>query len=216
MTEQDVGTYLKREFAADAVIVVGSRADNVARDGSDWDCYVLIDDGTGPTVPRPEPRELEGAQLDIGVVHLPIGEADVLRVFGPNLQQAKVLFDTPANSARRIVDCAAVIYAAGKRLTDYEKAQRAHQMARNISTMRARSDQPGPFFEAMTFVFYISHRFWYEVLHGRYSQSVHRAMDEIQTRDPDFHARLMTLTSSESIDAKIAAAEYLHMRLFGG
>jgi len=81
--------------------------------------------------------------------------------------------------------------------------------------MIGRRDQPGAFFEALTFVFYVSHRYWYEIIHHRYSQSVHRAMVEIQTEDPDFYANLIVLTSSESIDAKISAAQRLYTRLFG-
>ena len=206
---------MRREFAADAAILVGSRVDGVARPHSDWDCYVLLDDGSGPRGPRPEPRELQGARLDVGVVYLPVRTDDVLGIFGPNLQQARVLFDTSIGSANRIIESATATYAKGKYLSDCEQAVRAHQMARNISTMIGRRDQPGAFFEALTFVFYVSHRYWYEIIHHRYSQSVHRAMVEIQTEDPDFYANLIVLTSSESIDAKISAAQRLYTRLFG-
>jgi hypothetical protein len=214
-TEEDIADYLKGELAADAAILVGSRADGVARHDSDWDIYVLVDDRSGPRGPRPEPRLLQGARLDVGVVHLPIGPEDVLTTFGPNLQQARILFDTTGGAAHRIIEWATSTYAKGRHLSKGEKGVKAHQVARSIATMISRQDQPGPFFEAASFVFYVSHRYWYEVIHHRYSQSVHRAMVEIQERDPEFHTNLIVLASPESVDAKITAAQYLYERLFG-
>jgi len=213
--ERDIARYLRDELAADAAIIVGSRADGTARPGSDWDCYVLIDDGSGPRGPRAEPRTLGGASLDIGVAHLPVAKGDVLAIFGPNLEPARVLFDTKDGAAARLVETAAAVYAAGKHLTQAEISTRAHQLRRNIETMQARQDDPGPFFEALTFVFYVSHRHWYEVLHGRFSKSVHRAMPQIEREDPDFHQSLVVLTSAEPASAKLRAARDLYRRLFG-
>ena len=213
-TEQEVAEYLKRDFNADAAILVGSRADGAARLHSDWDCYVLVDDGAGPRGPIPEPRELNGARLDVGIVHLPIGTDEIVGVFGPNLQQARVLFDTPT-AALQIINSARAIYATGRHLSDAEKHVRAHQMARNIPTMIERQDQPGASFEALAFVFYVSHRYWYEVIHRRYSQSVHRAMPEIQAEDPDFYADLILLTAFAPVATRIRSAQRLYSRLFG-
>ncbi len=89
-------------------------------------------------------------------------------------------------------------------------------MSRNLARMKARSDEPGPFFEALTYVFYISHRYWYEVLHDRWSVSVHRAMPEIAERDPQFHRHLQTLIDGPEPDARISAAEAIFDALFAG
>jgi len=214
-TERQVVEHLRQTLRADAAILVGSRADGTAREQSDWDCYALIDDGTGPRGPSPAPAIIDGARIDAGVVHLPVASTDVLRIFGPNLQDARVLFDTDARAAQAIVDAAASIYAHGRKLTGAERTMRAEQMARNIATMVSRGDEPGPFFEALTFIFYTAHRNWYEVLHDSFSKSVHRAMPEIAAQDPAFHTELLALASSMPKERKLSAARALYARLFG-
>jgi hypothetical protein len=88
-------------------------------------------------------------------------------------------------------------------------------MERNLARMRARSDQLGAFFEALTFFFYLAHRSWFEVLHDRWSQSVHRALPEIERSDPEFHGLLETLAGDAPRDARIEAAAALFAILFG-
>ena len=89
-------------------------------------------------------------------------------------------------------------------------------MSRTLARMKTRSDEPGPFFEALTYVFYISHRYWYEVLHDRWSVSVHRAMPEIAERDPQFHRHLQTLIDGPAPEARIRSAEAIFDALFYG
>src|SRR5262245_22812793 len=153
-TEQRVISYLRDTVSADAAILVGSRAHGSARPESDWDCYALLDDGLGSRGPTLAPARVDGAQLDVGIVHLPIASVDVLRIFGPNLQSARVLFDTTQRAAAAVLVEAAAIYAKGRHIGEAERAVRAHQMSRNIATMVGRRDESGPFFEALSFVFY--------------------------------------------------------------
>jgi hypothetical protein len=79
--------------------------------------------------------------------------------------------------------------------------------------MRGRADQAGPFFESLTSFFYRAHRSWYEVLHDRWSRSVHRAMPEIEAVDPVFHAQLLVLIDGPSAAARVAAAEQIFAML---
>src|SRR5262245_26918481 len=115
MDERRLVEHLVARHAAAAVIVVGSRADGRARPGSDWDLYVLRPGGAGAAVP--EPDLFEGERLDVGVLGLPIADEAVLARFGPNLQQARVLLDTPDGAAARIVAVAQAAYARGRGLT---------------------------------------------------------------------------------------------------
>jgi hypothetical protein len=213
-TEAQIVDLLKRDFAADAAIVVGSRADGLAHDASDWDIYVLIDDGTGPRGPLPAPRRFDGIELDIGIVHLPVPEASILRVFGPNLQQARVLFDASEGQAGAVVHAAGRLYAQGCRLEPGEIEERRRRFARNLAAMKGRKDDAGAFFEAVAYAFYSAHRLWYE-LKGEFSQSVHRAMKQIADVDPCFYSDLLVLASSAHADLSIAAAERIQRALFG-
>ncbi|MEE9253936.1 MAG: nucleotidyltransferase domain-containing protein, partial [Pseudomonadales bacterium] len=187
---------MKTEFEPTSIVLVGSRADGVARPESDWDIYVLIDDGNGPSAPTPTPRKFDGQTLDVALTSLSIPLSRVVDVFGPNLQQSRILMDDLNETAKALVTAAHTAYAKGRKLAPSEISQRVAQMRRNIETMETRRDEVGPFFEALAFVFYIAHRWWYEVTHDRWSQSVHRAMPEIAREDPEFHANLVTLASN--------------------
>ena len=212
--EQRIVDYLRDQYEPEGIILVGSRADGVARDGSDWDLYVLQNDSKGPTAPVSSPHVFGDQSLDVALTSLPIPEDRIIQVFGPNLQQARILYDT-SDTAASIVAAAHRIYQQPRQLTADEIVRRRAQMRRNIETMEARSDEVGPFFESLTFLFYIAHRWWYEVKHARWSQSVHRAMPEIEKEDPEFYADLMTLASDADSKSKIAASRRIEFSLFG-
>ena len=215
VSEREIVSHLVARHRPAAIVLVGSRADGAARPGSDWDLYVLLppDRGAAPGV-TPAPESLGGESLDVGLVGLPIPDGRILPLFGPNLQQARVLLDDEQRSAESLVRRAARLYAAGRGLSPAQRTSREHELARNLARMRARADQPGAFFEAVTFVFYLAHRAWYEVLHDRWSVSVHRALPEIARADPEFHECLVTLMDSREPSARIAAAEAIFARLF--
>ncbi len=216
-SEREVLDHLVAKHDPQAVILVGSRVDDRARPGSDWDLYVVL--GAHPAGikgPVPAPDTLDGDALDVGIVHLPLEATDVGVVFGPNLQQAKILLDNASGDADRICAHARRLYAAGRGLTKLEIAERKHEMERNLARMKSRSDEPGPFFEALTYLFYTAHRYWYEVLHDRWSVSVHRAMPEIAREDPHFHRHLQALIDGPRPESRIRAAEAIYNVLFHG
>ncbi|MGH7292909.1 MAG: nucleotidyltransferase domain-containing protein, partial [Myxococcota bacterium] len=172
-SEREIVEFLIARHDPAAIILVGSRADGLARPGCDWDLYVLV----RPTETRvdrvvPAPAVFADEQLDIGLVQLPIADEKLLALFGPNLQQARVLLDDDRQVAATLCERALQLYARGRGLTDTELDLREHELARNLARMRARSDQPGAFFEAALYFFHHAHRSWFEVLHDRWSLSV--------------------------------------------
>ncbi len=216
-SERDVIDHLVAKHDPEAIILVGSRSDGQARAGSDWDLYILLPpDSSGIRGPVPAPDVLGGDLLDAALVRLPIDESQIGTIFGPNLQHAKILLDNKNADAAAICDYARGLYNAGRGLSPQEIEGRRHEMSRNLARMKTRSDEPGPFFEALTYVFYISHRYWYEVLHDRWSVSVHRAMPEIAERDPQFHRHLQTLIESPDPQERIRAADLIFDALFVG
>ncbi len=212
--------HLVAKHDPEGIILVGSRSDGQARAGSDWDLYILLppnsSDSSDSRGPVPVPDILGGDLLDAALVRLPIDENQIGTIFGPNLQHAKILLDNKHGDAASICDYARGLYKAGRCLSLREIERRRHEMSRNLARMKTRSDEPGPFFEALTYVFYISHRYWYEVLHGRWSVSVHRAMPEIAERDPQFYRHLQILIDGPAPDARISAAEAIFDTLFSG
>jgi hypothetical protein len=215
-SERDIVVFLRERHHPAAIIVVGSRADGLARPGCDWDLYLLLDGRRpNPAAPVPAPSVFEGELLDVGLVQLPIPEDRILAVFGPNLQQARILLDDADGVAARLCQQAKQLYARGRKLSEAERSQRRHEMARNLGRMRARSDQLGAFFEALTYFFYLAHRSWFEVLHDRWSLSVHRALPEIERSDPEFHRLLETLAGDAPRDVRIDAAAAILAILFG-
>ena len=214
LDERRLVAHLVARHAAAGVILVGSRADGVGRPGSDWDVYALRASGPANAV-VPAPERFEGELLDVGMVALPVADEAVLAIFGPNLQQARVLLDTADGAAARIVAVARAAYARGRGLSVREKRLRRHELARNVSRMRARIAEPGAFFEAASFVFYVAHRAWFEVRHDRWSQSVHRALPEIRARDPEFHRWLEQLWGCGEPASRLVAAEAILAHLFG-
>ncbi len=215
LSEVRIVAHLVAEHGAAAIILVGSRADGQGRPGSDWDVYVLRDAAGPAHAVVPAPEELEGELLDVGLVALPVADEAILAIFGPTLQQARVLLDTADGAAARIVAVAQAAYGRGRGLSAREKRLRRHELARNVARMRARVDQPGAFFEAASFVFYLAHRTWFEVRHDRWSQSVHRALPEIRERDPEFHRWLEQLWSAGDPEGCLVAAEAILAHLFG-
>jgi hypothetical protein len=212
-SERQVVDHIVAKHDPEAVILVGSRADGRARRGSDWDLYVLLPpDASVLRGVVPAPDALDGELLDVALVRLPID--DVGGVFGPNLQQARVLKDNASGDAARLCADATALYARGRRLRPEEIERRRHELARNIARMEARSDEAGPFFEALAYVFYAAHRSWYEVLRDRWSVSVHRAMPEIAREDPAFHDLLVALVEGPSAAARIDAARRIFRALF--
>ena len=126
-----------------------------------------------------------------------------------------MLLDTPDGAAARIVAVAQAAYARGRGLGARETRLRRHVLLRNVARMRARSDDPGAFLEAVGSVFHLAHRRWYEVLHDRWSQSVHRALPEIRAKDPEFYRWLETLSGPAAPEARVVAAEAILSHLFG-
>ncbi len=217
LSEAELLAHLRRRFDPEAVILVGSRADGCERPGSDWDLYLLLRGAPAPAgAVIAAPERLRGELLDIGLVRLPVPADAVIELFGPNLQQARVLLEDTAGSAATICRVAGERYGRGRGLAPAEIRRREQELLRNLARMRARAAEPGPFFEALAFFFYAAHRAWYEVLHDRWSQSVHRAMPEIQANDPGFHTDLIALIEEPAPAARIAAAERLLAALFGG
>jgi hypothetical protein len=211
--EARIALHLRERHGAQAILLVGSRADGRARPGSDWDLYVLVADGPGgPQGPIPRPERFEGEWLDVGVVRLPVAAEAILGVFGPNLQEARVVHDSDG-VAQRLLEAARCRYALGPQLSEEERRQRRHAIARTLARMRARRDDPGAFFESVAWLFYVAHRWWYELLHARFSVSVHRALPEIERADPKFHASLMALVGGTTA-ARIEAAEEIERALF--
>jgi hypothetical protein len=216
-SEDDIVRHLISKHRPQAIIAVGSRADGLARPGSDWDLYLLLSpDPSAPRGPIPAPDSLDGELLDVALVRLPIAESEIAFLFGANLRNARILVDNERADAARLCEGAAALYARGRRLPPAEIERRRHELARNIARMQARADEPGPFFEAVAYVFYVAHRCWYEVLRDEWSFSVHRAMPEIERRDPAFHRRLVTLASSASPAERIDAADAIFRQLFAG
>jgi hypothetical protein len=214
-SERDVVAYLVEEHRPEAILLVGSRADGTARAGSDWDLYVLLPPAPAAARgPVPAPAALDGALLDVGLVRLPVAESEVLAVFGPNLQQSRVLLDNGEGVAARLCEAARARYAAGRGLSRSERDRRRHEMKRNLARMRARSEEAGPFFEALTYFFYTAHRNWFEVLHDRWSLSVHRAMPEIRERDPVFYRQLESLIGERDVERRLGAAAAICAALF--
>jgi hypothetical protein len=207
--------HLRERHRARAIVLVGSRADGAARPGSDWDLYVLVEGEPGPPGPVPKPECFEGEWLDVGIVRLPVAPDAILPVFGPNLQEARVLLDSEDGVGSALVAEARRRYALGLRLSDAEVGVRRHALARTLARMRARRDEPGPFFESVAWLFYVAHRWWYELARGRFSVSVHRALPEIARADPEFHAALLALVHGATPEARIAAAETIERALFG-
>jgi hypothetical protein len=121
-SEREIVAFLRERHRPAAIVVVGSRADGLARPGCDWDLYLLLE-----------------------------GRPDLV---------------APAGSPKRSGASAA-------------------------------------------------HRSWFEVLHDRWSQSVHRALPEIERSDPEFHGLLETLAGDAPRDARIEAAAALFAILFG-
>ena len=214
-SEDEITRYLIEKHDPKAIILVGSRVDGFSRPGSDWDLYVLISDPVAQSrrvVPAPD--SLDGELLDVGLVLLPVGDDEIAAIFGPNLQQARVLIDDSAGVAAHLCSSARSLYEKGRGLSQEELHRRKSEMSRNLARMRARADEPGPFFEALTYFFYIAHRWWFEVLHNRWSQSVHRAMPEIREQDPDFYRHLETLIDERDPQSRVGAAEEILARLF--
>lgn len=215
-SEQEIVRHLVSRYHPEAIIAVGSRADGRARPGSDWDLYLLLaPDPSAPRGPIAAPDSFDAELLDVALVRLPIAESEIGLLFGPNLRNARILTDNARSDAARICESAAALYARGRRLSPEEIERRRHEMARNVARMKARADEPGPFFEALRYVFYIAHRSWYEVLRDEWSLSVHRAMAEIEQRDPTFHRPLLTLALSSRPAERIEAADEIFRRLFG-
>jgi hypothetical protein len=213
--EARIVAHLRERHRARAILLVGSRADGVARPGSDWDLYVLVAGEPGPQGPLPQPERFEGEWLDVGIVRLPVAPDAILPVFGPNLQEARVLLESEDGVGSALLAEARRRYALGPGLSEAERGLRRHALARTLARMRARRDEPGPFFESVAWLFFVAHRWWYEVARGRFSVSVHRALPEIAREDPEFHGALMALVHAATPEARIAAAETIERALFG-
>ncbi|HXZ84037.1 MAG TPA: hypothetical protein VEI82_00990 [Myxococcota bacterium] len=54
------------------------------------------------------------------------------------------------------------------------------------------------------------------MLHDRWSQSVHRALPEIERADPAFHRQLEALTGDSRAQARVEAARAILETLFPG
>lgn len=210
--EEKLVAYLEEKYRPSAIILHGSRAIGRERARSDWDFVILCD-------PVPDPPDFRAIvqEQNIEVMSLGTALADeaIVAETGTALQHARVVLDTDDRGAR-VMETARVHFAKGFAWPAGWPEGPNLFMASRIDGMRDHIDEPEIFLKHLGTFYARALNFWFQILHGEFSQPVYLALEIIAKRDPAYLSHLCMLASPDTTSReKISHAEALQGRIFG-
>lgn len=208
--EKDLTDYILRTFHPDVIILHGSRANNMARERSDWDVILLYSSDAPCASHRFMFNE---ANIELFVVPHFSPENPIRDVFGTKLQHARVLHDSN-DTGLSLLTRARDEYKAGFTWPDTWPQGAQLWMRSKIDGMMDYQDEPLIFMNHVSRFYLRSLELWYQLLHKRYTQPAYIAIREIADVDPLYHSLLSNFVKSENPTNRIAHAQAIYSYLF--
>lgn len=211
INRDDITEYLKEKYEPSAIILHGSRANNMARDHSDWDFILLYESTENPGSFR---EKINDQNVEIQSAQLPV--EDILDVFGNKLQYAKALYEK-GDEGTELLKRAKELYQRGFVWPETWPNGVDLWMQGRIGGMEDNMKDPLLFYRYFSQFYPRAISDWFRVLHREYSKPEYLALPEISRRDPEYYKLLIRLVSSDaSLSDKVETARNIHTRLFKG
>ncbi len=200
--EQKIVNAIIAKYNPVGIILYGSRSTNVALEHSDWDIVCITNSHSGS-----DSFSIDGEDVDLDIIKLPIDTTTLLEHFDGTLQTAKILFDTN-NQARTLLDGVLVEYSKGRNLSDEKLNLRRQFLKRRFKKLTQSQDDKilytihvGVFIEKAT-------QAWYEILNNRWRTSLRSRLIAIKQEDPEFYLLLEQLTNND-MQVSLASAKQI-------
>lgn len=132
--EQKIVNAIIAKYNPVGIILYGSRSTNVALEHSDWDIVCITNSHSGS-----DSFSIDGEDVDLDIIKLPIDTTTLLEHFDGTLQTAKILFDTN-NQARTLLDGVLVEYSKGRNLSDEKLNLRRQFLKRRLKKLTQSQD----------------------------------------------------------------------------
>jgi len=177
---------------------------------SDWDIALLFTEMPALKLNR---EELAGEDVEWSAICVPVADSAILKAIGTELQHAKVLWEDHSLAGTNLLAQAAAFYSKGVQLTEADRAKYKQYLSHKVAGMQDDVATPYMFLRHQYAFFLRASNWWFET-RGMYPKPFYLAMPFIHDRDPEYHGLLLTVCSTDSNEAKIAAARQLVSRLF--
>ena len=200
--EQKIVDAIILKYNPVGIILYGSRSTDVALEHSDWDIVCITNSHSGS-----DSFSIDGEDVDLDIIKLPIDTQTILEHFDGTLQTAKILFDTN-NQARTLLDGVLAEYSKGRNLSDEKLNLRRQFLKRRFKKLTQSQDDKilytihiGVFIEKAT-------QAWYEILNNRWRTSLRSRLIAIKQEDPEFYLLLEQLTNND-MEVSLASAKQI-------
>ena len=206
-----VAGHLRDKYSPVAIVLHGSRAVGKERPHSDWDIFLLFNEKPEQVVER---EDVAGEDVEWTAVEVPVADDAMLRVFGVQLQFAKVLWENESRAGTRLLEQASAFYARGVQLTDADRVRYKQYLCHKANGMEDDIATPYMFLRHQ-YAFLLRATNWWFEMHGEYPKPFYMAMPLIRERDSEYHDLLLQISQGGPHPEKIVAAHRLVSRLFG-
>jgi len=201
--------YLKENLNPDAIILHGSRARGMAREGSDWDFILLY---VSETKHKNDRATIHGQNIEYAVVTLPI--TDIWETFGAKLSHAKVVYEKNDTGSSLLLQ-AKKYYDDGVHWSPSKTEAHKLWLEGRIEGMSHYTDQPEMFFKYFSDIYSRVTNYWYWIKQHKHSEPIYVALKEITDKDPVYADLLKKFTSPSTTQKyKVEVAKLIHNHLF--
>lgn len=200
---------LRERYNPEALILHGSHANGNAKEHSDWDVFVLLNDIHAKVTTY----VLEGQHIDAYGLQLPVTLEDKWTNFVSQVATGKVVYD-PKGEAQKVLTQMQELYKAGPAPMvpeDWEMRKRYWQRA--IGRLVDYQNEPviflakfGDFYERMT-------RYYFEKK-GIWSMPLYQALPYIQEHDAEYAEFITRLASSTLVGERIELCKEAYRWIF--
>lgn len=208
--EKSIIDFLRNKYNPTAIILHGSRAVKMERKNSDWDIFMIFKN----EIPRSNFREeIDNEDVEWKAFKMPIDDKNILSTFDVYLQNARVIWEKD-NDGSNLIESAKKVYSHGPNLTKDDIEREKIFLKHKLNGMIDDIDTPYMFLRHLNVFFNRASNMWFEIINNKFPMPYYLAMPKIQEEDSEFALNLLILSSNNSNQEKINAAEKIIKRLF--
>ena len=207
-TEQKLTDYLKEKYSPTAIILHGSRANNRAKEHSDWDFIIFTKQDVNPLT-----REIIfGANIELRQIILPIPSNKFLGYFF-RAENTKVLYD-PESITKNLLEQNNSYIKLGNQFDSNDRIKRHAFLVSALDGMKDYSDNHLIIFDKKTDFYTRVVESWFRFFKNEFEPSHYLAFPIIQEEDPEFYMLIEEFVDNTSADNLITTGNKIITRLF--
>ncbi|MCB9808921.1 nucleotidyltransferase domain-containing protein [Candidatus Nomurabacteria bacterium] len=208
--EKILTQHILTKYNPRAIFLHGSRASGHAREHSDWDFAILVDQECETF------REIiEGENIEVLPLVMPLDQktAPWWRWHALRQGNVKIIHD-PENLGPELITKVTQHYHEPLEISHERLLSKKARYHTDIDSMIDYKDEPVAFFRKLGAFYERALRFWFEILHKKNMPQVYLSLPEIKEQDPEYFELLNTLAGNSSNEEKIETAQKTLRMLF--